>query len=51
MVLRGEGEYTFKKAIECLGTGKKVITQDENLLNLDELPIPAREFLDRDFLL
>jgi len=53
MILRGEGEYTFKKAIEYLeSTGnkpvKKIITQ-EGLLKPDEIPIPAREFLNREF--
>jgi anaerobic magnesium-protoporphyrin IX monomethyl ester cyclase len=50
MILRGEGEYTLSRAIECLeaGNSKKVITQ-EGRLDADKIPIPAREFLDRNF--
>jgi anaerobic magnesium-protoporphyrin IX monomethyl ester cyclase len=50
MILRGEGEYTLPRAIEYLATGnsKKVITQ-EGRLDADKIPIPAREFLDRNF--
>jgi radical SAM superfamily enzyme YgiQ (UPF0313 family) len=50
IVTRGEGEYTFKRAVECLQakSTKKVIVQ-ESLIPLDEIPIPAREFLDRKY--
>lgn len=50
IVCRGEGEYTFPKAIEFLEIGgkKKVITQEGAPLNLNTLLPPAREFLKKE---
>ena len=50
IVAKGEGEYTFARAIECLQadkSAKKVIVQEE-LLPPEKIAIPAREFLDRN---
>ena len=54
VILKGEGEYTFKRLLSYLESSgnrpeKRVMTQDGKLLRSDELPIPAREFLDRNF--
>lgn len=47
-ICRGEGEHTFPRAIETIGDRtKRVISQTGPLLDLDTLPLPAREFLDR----
>lgn len=49
IVCRGEGEASFPKALEALNSPKpKGIILPSSHLNLDELPLPAREFLDRN---
>ena len=49
IVCRGEGEGTLAPAIESLRAGntKQVISRTE-LLDLDTLPLPARELLDKE---
>lgn len=48
VICRGEGESTFPKALEAIASGETPqIIQSGALLNLDTLPFPAREFLER----
>lgn len=48
VICRGEGEETFLRAVELAKTGKKGVITQEQLLDINTIPIPAREFLDKD---
>lgn len=48
VICRGEGEETFPRALELIQTGKKGIITQEKLLDMEQIPVPAREFLNRE---
>jgi len=48
IICRGEGEATIARAVDLAeNKGRGVVTQKGSLLNLDEIPFPAREFLNQ----
>ena len=47
IICRGEGERTFPLALEAIESGKTGVISPSGILKPEEIPIPAREFLDK----